>query len=76
MKTVGAEIPGLPVDGMSRARITIAEIAERLAVGRCAVYEMLEKRIIPGIRLGRRWIISRHAYTNWENNCGVRQGLQ
>jgi hypothetical protein len=35
---------------------------------------LLEQGIIPGIRLGRRWIITRHAYEHWERTCGVRGG--
>ena len=52
-------------------RITIEEIADRLKIGRLAVYSMLEKQMIPAIRLGRRWIITRHAYEQWERTCGV-----
>jgi excisionase family DNA binding protein len=51
-------------------RITVPEIAARLALGRVAVYKMLEQRIIPAIRLGKRWIITWHAYMQWENTCG------
>jgi hypothetical protein len=36
---------------------------------------MLEQRIIPGIRLGRRWIVTRYAYEQWERTCGMRQAL-
>jgi hypothetical protein len=32
---------------------------------------MLKQGIIPGIRLGRRWIITRHAYQHWERTCGT-----
>jgi hypothetical protein len=39
-----------------------------------AVYTMLEQGIIPGVRLGRRWIITRHAYQAWEHTCGLRAG--
>ena len=53
------------------SRITAQEIARRLDIGRLAVYAMLEREIIPG-RLGRRWIITRHAYENWERTCGTR----
>jgi excisionase family DNA binding protein len=53
-------------------RISVPEIAKRLRIGRLAVYAMLEQRIIPAIRLGRRWIITRRAYLNWEETCGVR----
>jgi excisionase family DNA binding protein len=44
------------------SRISVLEIARRLNLGRMAVYSMLEQGIIPGVRLGRRWIITRHAY--------------
>ena len=54
--------------------MSVDEIARRLAIGRLAVYSMLEQQIIPGIRLGRRWIITRHAYEQWERSCGMRAG--
>jgi excisionase family DNA binding protein len=53
-------------------RISIPEIAARLSVGRVAVYAMLEQGVIPAIRLGRRWIVTRHAFEQWEHTCGVR----
>jgi excisionase family DNA binding protein len=59
-----------------RARITVDEIARRLDIGRLAVYTMLEQGIIPAIRLGRRWIVTRHAFENWERTCGMPTGLQ
>ena len=58
----------------SSGRISVPEIAQRLSIGRLAVYAMLEQGIIPAIRLGRRWIITRRAYLNWEETCGVRPG--
>ena len=58
-----------------RARMTVDEIARRLDIGRMAVYTMLEQGIIPAIRLGRRWIVTRHAFENWERTCGVPSGL-
>jgi excisionase family DNA binding protein len=56
------------------SRMSVLEIARRLNVGRLAVYSMLEQGIIPAVRLGRRWIITRHAYLAWERNCGRRAG--
>ena len=53
------------------SRMSVPEIARRLSIGRLAVYEMLERGIIPGIRLGRRWIVTRHAYEGWERTCGT-----
>ena len=58
-----------------RARMTVEEIARRLDIGRLAVYTMLEQGIIPAIRLGRRWIVTRHAFENWERTCGMPTGL-
>lgn len=57
-----------------RGRITVREIAKRLGLGRIAVYTMLEQGVIPGIRVGRRWIITRYAYAGWEHTCGMRFG--
>ena len=56
-------------------RMSIPEIANRLSIGRIAVYTMLEQGIIPAIRLGRRWIVTRHAYDQWERTCGMPTGL-
>ena len=55
-------------------RIAAAEIAGKLNIGRMAVYAMLEQQIIPGVRVGRRWIITRHAYEHWERTCGTGHG--
>jgi len=57
-----------------RARMTVDEIARRLAIGRVAVYRMLEEGLLPGIRLGRRWIVTRAAFESWEQSCGLQKG--
>ena len=57
--------------GTSCARLTIPEIARRLNIGRMAVYTMLEQGQLPGIRVGKRWIVTRHAYEQWERTCGM-----
>jgi excisionase family DNA binding protein len=51
-------------------RISVNEIAKRLSIGRAAVYKMLEHHIVPGIRLGKRWLVTRNAYEAWERRCG------
>jgi excisionase family DNA binding protein len=58
------------------SRMSVPEIASRLAIGRQAVYDMLEQGILPGIRFGRRWIITRHAYETWEKTCGTTTPAQ
>src|ERR1700729_3345197 len=62
------------LDEHSACRISVPEIVRLLEIGRLAVYSMLEQGIIPGIRLGRRWIITRHAYEEWERTCGMPSG--
>lgn len=58
--------------------MSVQEIARRLDIGRLAVYAMLDQGVLPGLRVGRRWIITRHAYEEWERTCGMRSdtGLQ
>jgi excisionase family DNA binding protein len=58
------------------SRISVPEIARRLDIGRMAVYEMLEQGIRPGIRLGRRGIITWRAYEQWERTCVVTKPQQ
>jgi excisionase family DNA binding protein len=60
--------------GGRRSRITVSAIAQRLDIGRLKVYAMLEQGILPGLRVGRLWIITRHAYEEWEHSCGMRSG--
>ncbi len=55
-----------------KARITPKEVAQRLNVGPKAVYALLEQGVLPGIRLGKRWLITWHAYEQWERSCGLR----
>jgi excisionase family DNA binding protein len=47
-------------------RISVDEIAKRMDIGRAAVYDLLARGLMPGIRVNRRWIISRRAYLAWE----------
>ena len=58
---------------MTASRIRVADIAKRLSIGRRTVYQMLEKKIIPAIRLGRRWIVTLRAYEDWELRCGKEE---
>jgi excisionase family DNA binding protein len=55
-----------------KARLTPKDVAQRLHVGTRAVYQMLGQGILPGIRLGKRWLITKHAYEQWEATCGMR----
>jgi excisionase family DNA binding protein len=58
------------------ARMSVPEIAARLRIGRLAVYSMLEQGIIPGVRIGRRWPVTRHAYQQWERTCRKRDSKE
>ena len=52
-------------------RITIPEIATRLSLGRAAVYQMLERGVIPAIRIGKCWLVTRYAFDKWARSCGT-----
>ena len=56
----------------TNSRISVAEIATRLSVGRLTVYRLLENGAIPSIRLGHRYIVTRRAYETWEQTCGMK----
>jgi len=55
--------------------ITIPEIADRLDVCEETVYDLCRRHIIPSIRPGRRFIISRTAYEKWEATIGTDKPL-
>jgi excisionase family DNA binding protein len=57
----------------SSGRLTVAEIAKRLRIGPLAVYAMLESGALPGLRIGRRWLVTRSAYEEWERTCGSKK---
>ena len=65
---MSASIPAEP----ATSRMSVPEIARRLSIGRLTVYALLEQGIMPGIRIGRKWIITRHAYEHWERTCGMQ----
>lgn len=58
---------GLPV----KNRLSVADIAARLAIGKMSVYAMLEGGVLPGIRVGKRWLVTRQAYEVWGRTCGL-----
>jgi excisionase family DNA binding protein len=70
MEKANSELNSLPA---TPTTITVAEIVARLAIGRAAVYELLERKEIPSIHFGRkrRWINSRRAYEQWEASIGT-----
>lgn len=55
--------------------ITIPEIADRLDVCEETVYDLCKRHVIPSIRPGRRFIISRAAYEKWEATIGEKPPL-
>ena len=53
-----------------RTTITVPEISERIGICEETIYGMLRSRVIPNIRYGRRFIISRNAFERWEASIG------
>ncbi len=59
-------------------RITPAEIAKDLGIGKGKVYELLESRAsnrIRGVRVGHPWIIMRDPYAHWKQTFGADAAL-
>jgi excisionase family DNA binding protein len=43
----------------------VEELARLLGVSKTAIYAGLKSGVIPGIRLGKRWLLSRAAIGEW-----------
>jgi len=37
---------------------------------RATVYDLLSQHIIPAIKGGRRWLVTRRAFEAWQQTCG------
>lgn len=48
---------GATVGSRSRAVLTVEEAAIRVGVGRTLAYQLVRSGQLPGVRLGRRWVI-------------------
>lgn len=57
------------------SRITVTEICRDLRVGRQRVYQLLEANVIPNVKTGRTWLVTRHAYQAWKQTCGTERRL-
>ena len=71
------DIERIEIQPASRSRMTIEELSQRLGVGKKAIYKMLQLGKIPSIRGGEgetsRFIVTRHAFEQWEKTCGMRK---
>jgi excisionase family DNA binding protein len=63
------------VTGDLRGRMTIPEICDRLKLGKVLVYRMLEQGQIPALRVGRKWIVTKFAYDQWERTAGSQPAV-
>jgi excisionase family DNA binding protein len=52
----------MPNSGVDRDVLKVAEVCQRLGVGKSAVYNAIRRGDIPVLKFGRRWVISRIAY--------------
>ena len=55
----------------AQSRVTVEEITHDLGLGRITVYKMLAERVIPNIRVGRAYLVTRHAYEEWKKTVGM-----
>ena len=54
-------------------RLTVRQIAERMALSETLVYRMLRERRLPGERFGKRWIVTQAAFDRWAAGCGMER---
>lgn len=45
------------------------EVSELLNVSVSTVYEMINQKVIPSVRIGRKHIIPKHTFENWLINA-------
>jgi excisionase family DNA binding protein len=57
------------------SRVTVTEICTDLQLGRQRVYKLLELKVIPNVRTGRTWLVTRNAYQAWKSTCGTERRL-
>lgn len=50
---------------MERATLTVAETAEYIGIGLNKVYQLVNDKTIPSIRIGKRFIIPKIALDEW-----------
>jgi excisionase family DNA binding protein len=51
--------------GMRRAVYTVAEVSRLLSLSLGGTYELVRAGVIPGRKLGGRWVIPKRAFHTW-----------
>lgn len=54
---------------MDKLVYTAHEVAEILNIGMNKVYELLERNVIPNVKVGRRYIIPKQTLEKWLCEC-------
>ncbi len=49
--------------------LTIEDLKEILNIGRGSVYDLLNRGVIPALRIGRNWKIPKSAVIEYLNSC-------
>lgn len=50
---------------------TVKEVQEILGAGKSLVYEGLRQKIIPSLKIGRRYFIPKEGFQRWLNEGGL-----
>ena len=56
--------------------VTVEDVAAKLGIGRNQAYDAVKSGLIPSLRLGRRWLISRRTLERLLNGRGRRRFLK
>lgn len=54
---------------MRRAVYTVAEVSRLLSLSLGGTYELVRTGVIPGRKLGGRWVIPKRAFHAWLDSC-------
>jgi len=54
----------------SSSRLSVHEICKDLGICKKHVYALLDKQVIPCVRIGRSYLITKEAYQEWKKRCG------
>lgn len=57
----------------ARVTMTVLEVCKEVGRSRPFVTKLLNKKVIPNVKVGRSYIITRHAFAEWQRTCGVQR---
>lgn len=54
-----------------RTTLTVVEVGRLLGVSRPKLMQLLRDGVVPNVKHGRKYIITRQAFERWQGECGL-----